>query len=177
MTFRFRGVGMTRTKKLTLLSLLLAQALALHIIERNLPVPMPVPGVKLGLANIITLLTIIIFGFKEAVLVVLGRTFLGALFGGGFSAFFFSLAGGLLSTMIMVLMYKNFFKYFSLPTVSVTGAIFHNIGQITVASFVVENINLFYYLPILIFSGVITGLFIGLVVKFALKPLDSILGF
>jgi len=175
MIFRFRGVRMTKTRKLSLLSLFLAQALALSFIERALPLPMAIPGIKLGLANIITLLTIILFGFKEAVLIVVGRTFLGALFGGGFSVFFFSLAGGLLSTIIMSLMYRRFKKYFSIPAVSITGAISHNIGQIVVASFVIENVNLFYYLPILIISGVITGLFIGLVVQFTLKPLNSIL--
>jgi heptaprenyl diphosphate synthase len=164
---------MTKTKKLTLLSLLLAQALALHFIERAFPLPIAVPGVKLGLANIITLITIISFGFKEAIIVVVGRTFLGALFGGGFSAFLFSVSGGLLSTIIMSIMYKKFIKFFSIPAVSITGAIFHNIGQIAVASFVVENINLFFYLPILIISGVITGLFIGLVVQFTLKPLNN----
>jgi len=165
-----------QTRKLALLSILLAFALALHIFERNLPLPMAVPGVKLGLANIITLLAIIIFGFREAALIVFMRTFLGAVFGGGFLAFVFSLAGGLLSTIIMALMYKKFNKYFSIPAVSITGAVFHNIGQITVASFVIENISLFYYLPVLLFSGIITGFFIGMAVKFLLKPLDSILG-
>ena len=163
---------MTKTRKLALLSILLALALALHVFERNLPLPMAVPGVKLGLANIITLLAIIIFGFKEAALVVFMRTFLGAVFGGGFLAFCFSLAGGLLSTTIMAIMYKRLGKYFSLPAVSITGAVFHNIGQISVASFVIENLNLFYYLPVLLFSGIVTGCFIGLVVQFLLKPLN-----
>lgn len=167
---------MTKTKKLALLSILLAFALALHIFERSLPIPMIAPGVKLGLANIITLLIIIMFGFKEAALVVFMRTFLGAIFGGGFLAFLFSLSGGLLSTIIMALMYKKFSKYFSIMAISTIGAIFHNIGQITVASFVIENINLFYYLPVLLFSGIITGIFIGLVVQFLLKPLESVLG-
>jgi len=166
---------MTKTRKLAYLSILLALALALHVFERNLPVPMAVPGVKLGLANIITFLTIIIFGFKEAALVVFMRTFLGAVFGGGFLAFLFSLAGGLLSTSVMAIMYKRFSKYFSIPAISICGAIFHNIGQITVASFVVANVNLFYYLPVLLISGIITGFFIGLVVKFLIKPLDNVL--
>lgn len=166
---------MTKTRKLALMSILLAVALALHVFERNLPVPMAVPGVKLGLANIITFLTIIIFGFKEAALLVFMRTFLGAVFGGGFLAFFFSLAGGLLSTTVMAFMYKKLSRYFSIPAVSISGAIFHNIGQITVASFVIESINLFYYLPVLLISGIITGFFIGLVVKFLIKPLNDVL--
>lgn len=164
-----------KTRKLALLSILLAFALALHLFERYLPLPIAVPGVKLGLANIITLLTIIIFGFREASLLVIMRTFLGAMFGGGFLAFLFSLTGGLLSTMIMAYMYQRLFKFFSLPAVSITGAVFHNIGQVAVASIVIENINLFYYLPVLLVSGIITGLFIGLVVQFLLKPLAEVI--
>lgn len=162
---------MTKTKKLTFLSILIAQALALHVLERFFPIPVPVPGVKLGLANIITLFTIIIFGFREAVIVVVGRTFLGSLFGGGPTIFLFSVIGSLLSTLIMTILYKNFSKIFSIPTISIMGAVFHNIGQITVASFIVANFNLFYYLPVLLISGVITGLFIGLTVQFTLQPL------
>ncbi|KJS82515.1 MAG: heptaprenyl diphosphate synthase [Peptococcaceae bacterium BICA1-8] len=166
---------MTKSRKITLLGLLIAQALALHVIERFVPMPIPIPGVKLGLANIITLFTIIILGFKEAVLVVIVRTFLGSLFAGGPSSFLFSIIGGLFSTVIMSMLYKWFYRFFSIPTISIAGAVAHNIGQIAVASFIVSNLNLFYYLPALIISGVITGLFIGLAVQFALKPLKIIL--
>ena len=165
---------MNKTRKLAYLSILLSLALALHIFERTLPLPMPVPGVKLGLANIVTLLTIVFFGFKEALLIVIMRTFIGSIFGGGILAFCFSVAGGLLSTMVMALMYKRFIKYFSIPSVSITGAVFHNIGQIAVASFVIQNINLVYYLPVLLFSGIITGFFTGLLVQLTLKPLENI---
>ncbi|HHY78606.1 MAG TPA: Gx transporter family protein, partial [Clostridiales bacterium] len=96
---------MTRVRKMVLLSILISQALVLHVIERAIPVPVPVPGVKLGLANIISLITIILFGYKEAVVVVTIRTLLGSLFGGGLSSFMYSLAGGLLSTSVMALMY------------------------------------------------------------------------
>lgn len=167
---------MTKTRKLTLLSILIAQALVLHIIEGMLPVPMPVPGVKLGLANIITFITIILFGIKEALIVVVGRTFLGSLLGGTFLTFLFSLSGGLLSTLMMAWVYKRGGKLFSIPSISILGAVFHNIGQIAVASMVIANINLFFYLPVLIFSGVTTGLFIGLIVQFAHKPIKRILG-
>jgi len=164
-----------KTRNLTILSILISQALALHVIERLIPMPVPIPGVKIGLANIITLFTLIILGFKEAVIVVVGRTFLGSLFGGGPSAFFFSIVGGLASTVVMALLYKRFSGFFSLPTISIIGAITHNIGQIGVASLIVNNAALFYYLPVLIISGMITGFFIGLVVKFTLKPLSSLI--
>lgn len=154
----------------------MAQALVLHIIERGIPSPVPVPGVKLGLANIISLLTIIIFGLKEALIVVTGRTFLASLLSGSFSAFFFSIAGGMLSTAVMSLMYTRFRDLFSIPVISIVGAVFHNLGQIAVASFVVANLQLFYYLPVLLVSGIITGLFIGLAVKATQKPLLRILG-
>lgn len=166
---------MLKTKKLILLSILISQALVLNLIERAIPVPIPVPGVKLGLANVISLFTIIVFGLKETILVVILRTLLGSFFAGGISSFFYSLAGGLLSAIIMSYMYINWKSLFSIPTISVVGAIFHNIGQIIVASIVLSNIYLFYYLPILLISGVITGVIIGFTVQFSISPLKRIL--
>ncbi len=166
---------MAKTKKMVLLSILISQALILNVIERGIPVPVPVPGVKLGLANVISLFTIIVFGFKETILVVFLRTFLGSAFAGGISSFFYSLAGGLLSAAIMSYMYLRHKDTFSIPAISVVGAIFHNIGQISVASFVINNIRLFYYLPVLLISGVITGIIIGLTVQFSINPLKKAL--
>ncbi len=166
---------MTKTKKMVLLSILVSQALVLHIIERAIPMPIPVPGVKLGLANIISLFTIMVFGYRETIIVVLLRTFLGSLFGGGLSSFLYSLSGGLLSATVMAFMYIKHKEIFSIPTISTVGAVFHNIGQIGMASLVISNINLFYYLPVLLISGVITGIVIGLTVQFTLVPLKRIL--
>lgn len=160
---------------MVLLSILISQALVLHVIERAIPVPVPVPGVKLGLANIISLITIILFGYKEAIVVVTIRTLLGSLFGGGLSSFMYSLAGGLLSTSVMALMYLKYKNIFSIPTISTVGAVFHNIGQIGVASIVISNIHLFYYLPVLLVSGVITGIIIGFTVQFTVEPVKRIL--
>ncbi len=159
---------MTGTKKNVLLSILISQALILNIIERAIPVPVPVPGVKLGLANVISLFTIIVFGLKETITVVILRTFLSSMFAGGLSSFFYSLAGGLLSGIIMSYMYIRHKELFSIPTISVVGAIFHNIGQIAVASVVISNIHLFYYLPVLLVSGILTGLIIGFTVQFSM---------
>lgn len=166
---------MTKTKKMVLLSILISQALVLNVIERAIPVPVPVPGVKLGLANVVSLFTIIVFGFRETITVVFLRTFLSSIFAGGMSSFFYSLAGGLLSAVIMSYMYLNHKDTFSIPTISVVGAIFHNIGQISVASFVIHNIRLFYYLPVLLISGVITGIIIGFTVQFSIDPLKKAL--
>lgn len=166
---------MSRTKKMVLLGILVSQALILHLIERMIPVPVPVPGIKLGLANAISLMAIILFGTKEAILVVAMRTFLGSVFGGGVSSFLYSFIGGTISTLVMAVMYKRAGNLFSLPAISVTGAIFHNIGQILVASLIVQNMRLFYYLPVLMISAVITGLFIGFAVQYTLRPMKHIL--
>jgi len=165
---------MGKTKKMVVLGILVSQALILHIIERMIPV-LPVPGVKLGLANAISLMTIAFFGAKEAILVVVLRTFLGSVFGGGISAFLYSLVGGVISTGAMAIMYKYFGDLFSLPAISVVGAVFHNIGQLAVASLIVMNLRLFVYLPVLMISAVITGLFIGFAVQYTLKPMKHIL--
>jgi heptaprenyl diphosphate synthase len=166
---------MNSTRKMVLLSVLVSQALVLHVIERMIPVPVPIPGIKLGLANVISLFTIIIFGWKEATLVVFLRTILGSFFGGGISSFLYSFSGGIISTIAMALLYKYFKKVFSLIAISVVGAVCHNIGQILVASLVVSNVNLFYYLPVLLISAVITGIFIGMTVQLTMKPLKTIL--
>jgi len=82
---------MSKTKKMVLLGILVSQALILNLVERMIPVPVPVPGIKLGLANAISLIAIILFGPKEALIVVGMRTFLGSVFGGGISSFIYSL--------------------------------------------------------------------------------------
>lgn len=166
---------MKNTKKMVILSVLISQALVLHVIERMIPVPVPIPGIKLGLANIVSLFTIIIFGGKEALLVVFLRTLLASFFGGGFSAFAYSLAGGILSTLVMAFLYRYSRGIFSIVAISVVGAVFHNIGQILIASLVVRNVNLFFYLPVLLIAGVITGIFIGVAVQYTMRPLSTIL--
>lgn len=158
---------MKGTRKLAMLAMFVSMALVLHVAENLLPIPYIAPGVKLGLANIVSLITIIIFGFKEAVAVVLLRTLLGSLLGGVPSTFFFSAAGGILSTVVMYIMYAWLGTKFSLVGISVVGAIAHNIGQLFVASLIVENFGLYVYLPVLMISAVITGVFIGITANYA----------
>ncbi len=153
------------TKKIVILSILVAQALVLHLLEGLIPSGVPLPGVKLGLANIITLLTIILFSCKETVSVVFIRILLGSLLGGGLSAFIFSITGGILSALVMTVLYNKAAKFFSLISISVIGALFHNFGQLAAASLIISNFNLFYYLPVLTVSGVLTGLFVGAVAQ------------
>ena len=166
---------MKNTRKMVILSVLVSQALVLSVIERMIPVPIPVPGIKLGLANIISLFTITIFGWKEAMLVVFLRTILGSFFGGGVSSFLYSFTGGIISTIAMALLFRYFSKTFSIVAISVVGAVFHNIGQILIASMVISNLNLFFYLPVLLISAVITGIFIGLTAQYVMGYLKTIL--
>lgn len=102
------------------------------------------------------------------------RTLLGSVFGGSMSAFMFSIAGGLLSNIAMIFLYKYFKNSMSLWTISICGAVFHNIGQLLVASIVVQDFRIYIYLPILLVSAVVTGYFIGLSTKFLTAHLDKI---
>ncbi len=160
---------MKGTRKLALLAMLVSVALVLHVVENMLPIPYIAPGVKLGLANIVSLMAIIIFGFREALAVVLLRTFLGSLLGGVPSNFFFSAAGGALSTIVMYAMYKWGSTKFSMVGISVMGAVAHNAGQLFVAGIIVENFGLYIYLPVLMVSAVVTGVFIGFTVNYVMR--------
>lgn len=124
--------------------------------------PQVVPGLKLGLANIITLVVLVFFGFKDALLVVVARCILAAFFGGGFAAFLFSITGGILSTIVMGLMLGKGSKIFSLLGISITGALSHNIGQLIAACFIMKDLAVMAYLPVLLVFGAVTGCFTGI---------------
>ncbi|NLK07581.1 MAG: Gx transporter family protein [Firmicutes bacterium] len=149
-------------RRITWIGVFVSQALMLHGIERLLPVPQLAPGVKLGLANIITLVALSILPWGDAWLILLLRSFLGALLGGGASSVLFSLAGGILSFLIMSALLK-YRHIFSTPAISVAGAFCHNLGQILMAGLVVETFNIFVYFPILVVSALVTGFFIGVI--------------
>ena len=152
-----------RTKKIVHLSLITAAGIALHIIETGIPVPIQgVPGAKLGLANIVNLISLVVFGFREALIVAVLRCFVGTLGTGAVTGFFYSLAGALSSTLVMCFIYKYGSKYFSLIGVSIFGALSHNIAQLTVASIMINNILIFTYLPVMMLISLFTGYFVGL---------------
>lgn len=155
---------MNKTRKMVFLSFLTSMALVIYIIETQVPVLFP--GIKLGLANTISLAALILIGWKEALLIMFLRTLLGSMFGGTMSTFMFSIAGGILSNIVMILLYKYFKNSLSLWTISICGAIFHNIGQLLVASIVIQDFRIYIYLPVLLISAIITGYFIGWCVKF-----------
>ncbi len=151
------------TRRITWIGVLVSQALILQAVERLLPIPQLAPGVKLGLANIITLVALNILPWTDAFLVMVLRSFLGALLGGGVSGVLFSLAGGILSFAAMSFLMKYKDVLFSIAAISVGGAFLHNVGQLLMASLIVESFNIFVYFPILAASALVTGFFTGVV--------------
>ncbi len=152
------------TQKLTQLSLLAAAALILYIIELRLPGPVPVPGVKLGLANIITVVAVYRFRPGEAALLVTVRVIAGAFFAGNLSAFLFSASGAVFCLLGMLLIRKILpLKY--LPMCSILGAMLHNLGQMAAALWIMGSLSVLAYLPVLMVTGCIAGLFTGLCAK------------
>ncbi|MEW5785819.1 MAG: Gx transporter family protein [Bacillota bacterium] len=151
---------------LTYMAVLVTFAVVIHTVEAALPLPMPVPGVRLGLANIITLLAIVLYGLRSGLLVSVLRTLIGSFFTGGFLGFGFwlSLAGGaaacLVMTLAVVLLRRG---YLSLVSVSILGAVTHNLAQLAAASVIIANPALLRgYFPLLLLLGIPTGLFTGL---------------
>lgn len=149
-------------KKEIRLAMLLSISIILNILESFIPI-FNFPGLRIGLANIITLLVLYTYGFKDAIYIALLRVLLvGILRTGLFSiTFYFSLFGTILSLITMGIIKKT---KLSIIGVSIVGAIMHNVGQI-IASFIFINTNMIYYLPLLIITSIITGTIIGLISK------------
>lgn len=155
---------MMKTNKLTQIAILTCIALIIHIVEAQLPPLVPIPGVKMGLANAITVLALYLLKKREAVLVVALRVVLGSIFSGSMSSFLYSLSGSCLSLCIMLPLSSALpAKYMYL--LSVLGAAAHNFGQILAAVLITQTPGLFMYLPVLILSGCIVGLFTGICAK------------
>lgn len=152
----------TGTRRLVFLSMLVAMGTALHVVEGMLAIPLPVPGVKLGLANIVTVLAIYLYGLRDGLTVALLRVLLGSLIGGVFLApgFLLGLTGAVSSTLIMAFLLKRT-RCFSMIGVSMAGAVGHNIGQLLAASLLLQTSAVLYYLPILLLAGIPTGMFTG----------------
>lgn len=151
----------------------IAIATVLNILERTIVIPGASPGIKLGLANIITLLSIMMLGSKDAIIIVAVRCFLGALVGGNPISFLFSITGGMLSIVVMVMMWKYLNKHVSIVCISMVGAVFHNIGQLFIAGLVVHNFSVYIILPVLMISAIITGYFVGIFTKQLYKSLGD----
>jgi len=159
-----------RVRRLALLALLTAIALTIFVVEAQFPLPVPVPGMKLGLSNIVTLFALSVFGWKEALAILLVRVFLGNLITGQMMSLFYSLAGGLLSFACMALILRVL-KKDQLWVAGVIGGITHNVGQMAVAVFVTRTPALLAYLPVLILCGIVTGTMTGLVAQLLILKL------
>lgn len=155
-----------RTRRITMLGLLTTIALTIFMIESALPALAPIPGIKLGLANIVTLFILLRFQVRDAVLVLFIRIILASVFAGQMVSFLYSICGGVLCLAVMALVNRLLDKKFIFLT-SVFGAIVHNIGQVLAAYFVIGMSGVFVYVPFLLLSGVVTGLFTGVICYYA----------
>ena len=163
----------SKAYRLVILSLYVAMALILSYIESLIPLPLPIPGAKIGLPNNITLVSLLTLGWPLTLLVVIARIFLsGFLFGGGFSIVY-SLGGGLLSLLVMSLLLHFFKNRISIILISVFGAITHNLGQVIVAAIVVQTTSLLLYFLFLMLLAIPTGLFIGITARELMRLLNK----
>mgnify|MGYP000851317283 CR=1 FL=1 len=163
---------MSKTQRLVYLSLFVTLASALGILESALPNPFPLPGVKLGLANIVTLQVLYLYGLKDGLAISLLRVLFTSLFVGTFLSvgFYLSLTGAVFSTLVMAFLFK-YVPALSMMGVSIAGAVSHNVGQLLAAAALIQTGYIFYYLPVLLLSGIPTGLATGYVACLSLKHL------
>lgn len=159
------------TRKIARMGLLTALALILSYVESLIPVFVAVPGVKMGLANIVVVFALYTLGPGEAAIVSIIRVLLSSLLFGSILSLSYSAAGAVISLLSMIILMKT--KIFGVTSVSVTGGVFHNLGQILVACLVLETDVLLYYLPVLILSGTITGAVIGIASSIVIKRLQK----
>ena len=148
-------------KKLTTLALLSAIALTIFMVEAQIPAPVPLPGVKLGLSNIITVFTVFAIGPLEAVAVLAVRIFLGAVFAGNFSSILYSAAGGL-SAILVTIGLRRILGQKQLWIAGCLGAIAHSVGQMIAAMLITGTPAIAIYLPAMIVCSIVTGTFTGL---------------
>lgn len=147
-------------RTMALYGMLIALAFIFSYVEAMIPIPVPIPGVKLGLANLVNMVGLYTVGAAGTAAVSLVRIVLvGFTFSNTFSMFY-SLAGGAASLAVMILARKT--GWFGQVGVSILGGIFHNIGQLTIAAFVTQTAGVFAYFPVLLAAGVITGTVIGM---------------
>lgn len=154
-----------KTKKLTVMALLTAIALTIFMVEAQIPPLVPLPGVKLGLSNIVTVFAVFALGSKEAAAILFCRIFLGSIFAGNFSSIFYSAAGGTAAILVTILLRKILTRK-QLWVAGVCGAIAHSVGQVAMAMLLTSTPGLIVYLPILMAVSMVTGLFTGLCAQF-----------
>lgn len=154
-----------KTRRIALLGLLTAIALTIFMIEAQIPPVVPLPGVKLGLSNIVTVFAVYALGAGDGAAVLACRVFLGAVFAGNFSSILYSASGGLLAILTTIGL-KRILQPNQLWVAGVLGAIAHSVGQILIAIAITATPGLLIYLPIMIVISIFTGLFTGLCAQF-----------
>ena len=147
-------------------------ALIFSYVETLIPIQFGIPGVKLGLANLIIVIALYRMKLSEAYLLSIVRVLLAGFIFGNYFSIIYSLAGGLLSLTVMALLRKK--DGFSVIGVSIAGGVFHNIGQLIIASVIVETFSVMYYVPVLLIAGLVTGLLIGIASDGMLKRLANL---
>jgi heptaprenyl diphosphate synthase len=160
-------------RRLTRGALLTAIALTIFMVEAQIPAPIPIPGVKLGLSNIITVYAMYLLGPADTLMILLSRIFLGAVFSGQMMTLLYSLGGGLCCFCAMLVLRRIISKDHLWITSACCG-LFHNLGQLTVAAGVMKTWAVMAYLPYLVLAGVCAGVFTGLCTQFLVRRLDRI---
>ena len=159
------------TKKVAFLGLSIALAMVLSFVESQIPALVAIPGIKVGLPNLVMIFLLYKVGWRETVIVSIIRIILVSLLFGNVQTMTFSIAGAVLSLLAMILLKKT--NWFSCIAVSVVGGVFHNIGQIIAACVWTQTAQIAFYLPVLLISGTIAGAIIGLVAGILVKRLEK----
>ena len=158
-------------KRLTNLALLTACALMLSYIESLIPLPFPIPGIKLGLANLASVFALYRLSYKDALLISAVRVLISGFLFTTPVSMIYALSGALFSISVMALMKRA--HRFSVTFISCTGGMAHNLAQVTVSYFIVSHLGIFSYLPALLISGLITGLIIGMLSDIAIRRIPK----
>jgi len=168
-----------QTRSTILLGLLIAIAGILHIVESWLPLPLPLPGAKLGLANVISLVALVCFGWRQALCVAIGRVLLGSAFSGVLlgPTFVMSLSGAVGSLLVMGYAWHYWRPYLSIIGISVLGSFVHNTIQLSIASLLVSSYGVLWYLPWLTLFALPTGIATGMCAAVFLNRADSFLSY
>ena len=160
-------------QKTTRMALLTAIALTIFMLEAQIPAIVPIPGVKLGLANIVTVFAVFIMGAKEAALILTARIFLGAVFSGNFSTVFYSAGGGAAAILVTIGL-KLVLTNKQIWVAGAMGAIAHSIGQMCVAVAITATPSLLIYLPVMVVISILTGIFTGLCAQIMVNRGDKL---
>lgn len=156
-------------RRTVIISIFAAIAVVLGLVEAMIPFHSAVPGAKLGLGNIMVLTCLVFLRGRDALMLVVLKTVLTSFLLGTFSSFLFSISGGLLSFLFMYALVRFGKERFSFIAISIVGGIMHNIGQLGAASVVLGTSKIFYYLPVLLLTGIATGVFVGIAARYLIR--------